>query len=1225
MSCGIELSDKDFKGILAGKIARDGRVTKEDRKVLKEEASAEYKRLAASTTGALAMKARLGSRFEQTINLEELNEYVFQKDPTQSKFENINREMIALDQKRDGVNFDSEWSEHLSGMIKELSGAMETMAGLDIKVTKQEADQATRGQYNSANKTVTVAVEEDLGAEFRNEFTQSHQEVYGHESVHAVLEYAFEEGGSEVQDDLAQLRRLWEKSSKELTYKDLLPKDESLYTEASIAEAKSKYEYIYKSKDAKEFTAHLMTNKEFATALESVGSRTIVDKIKGESFIDSVFRVFKNIVNKIIGRVKDKGEVNARVAATRLVFKLAKAEKNAADVVAGKANVNIGLKGLKLYTRGMDAADKKFGEMASTITKATIGDVEKRTGKKMTKKDLDQLVKDTDALAKMMSDMKKQNKYMQVVTVMRALPKWRVMQNDLPEVARMTDSMLTSIGLRENTNMREIVNDFMQQDQTYTALTDAILKSTKEIDGAREEVYEHVKGDVKSWFKNVDLSKKKNFIYDEALSEVILRPDVQALDMTAKELAVLLRDKKALSVAYRTEMSKMNLAMRHSVDELAKYMMTGVGLVSNPVDIVRVDGSMQFSGDEAVKAVDRATSLRALSKLDARSVEVMLELIEKDEAAVDKFIGYARGLQSNNIEKEGYVKGYIKESFDRDAVMLVRPKADQKKMEQKGFRLIKKLDKLEGEGSVEMGLYVSKYGAVAKRVNGAINIQGEDKIGRGIRDRILEEGKLSSKEEVKKEFKKRLAELAKLSMQEDTKLKVSPVYRNGLLVDFVETMSFADKRKYRKMEGRGSENLARSHGHAGQAERVRQVNKELLLMIKKDYDNNFASNPNKYEKIIPRQDSKKKAKADEIENAELYALLPKGTKEDIKEIFKDGTLIVRRDLIRPLMGYREASLADVFKSDKIIDEGVKTKIRVFEKYWQDMMQIAKGNIVIKMPGTLIGNIISNTKLLLIAGVNPVQSITLMLQAGEQLLQYEKDTRELGVLEVELKAGMSSDEARIAQLRDAISRNKVTPLIEAGLYQSVVEDVSNASDTNRVSAWGSEKLDKWLDPERKITMPLNTAVNYAFMTDKTAPYRMMLKATQVSDFYARYTQYYNAIEEKKTSPADAMRDVVDNYINYETPLNKWVHYGDRMGMLFFINYYVKSQRVVVKLAKKHPVRSAADISTQFFLGDTPDIWDTSFIDQDLDFSPFKPLGHVADAIFPSGVRLVEDFL
>ena len=90
---------------------------------------------------------------------------------------------------------------------------------------------------------------------------------------------------------------------------------------------------------------------------------------------------------------------------------------------------------------------------------------------------------------------------------------------------------------------------------------------------------------------------------------------------------------------------------------------------------------------------------------------------------------------------------------------------------------------------------------------------------------------------------------------------------------------------------------------------------------------------------------------------------------------------------------------------------------------------------------------------------------------------------------------------------------------------------------------------------------------------------MHKATQLSDFMARYALYQHTTTRKKDtlSKADALQLAADSFINYDVPLPKGMQYLDHMGLIMFTKYFMRIQRVLVKLAMDKPGRVLAMVA------------------------------------------------
>jgi len=50
----------------------------------------------------------------------------------------------------------------------------------------------------------------------------------------------------------------------------------------------------------------------------------------------------------------------------------------------------------------------------------------------------------------------------------------------------------------------------------------------------------------------------------------------------------------------------------------------------------------------------------------------------------------------------------------------------------------------------------------------------------------------------------------------------------------------------------------------------------------------------------------------------------------------------------------------------------------------------------------------------------------------------------------------------------------------------------------------------------------------------------------------------------------VEDIVETFINYDTPSLPLLQYANDMGLVMFTKFWLRNQRVLVKTARKHPV-------------------------------------------------------
>ena len=399
----------------------------------------------------------------------------------------------------------------------------------------------------------------------------------------------------------------------------------------------------------------------------------------------------------------------------------------------------------------------------------------------------------------------------------------------------------------------------------------------------------------------------------------------------------------------------------------------------------------------------------------------------------------------------------------------------------------------------------------------------------------------------------------------------------------------------------------------------REQNKQLSASLHEIYKKEFGSNPKKFVQVS--------AKSADPELREIWDLLPSNTKMDIRKEWGGNAIWVPKEMILPLFGYRKATLSSLFdkenknKAEQVFTEftawmveqyavhrkglrGVNAEdyakrtalvVRRTEDMWEEVVREMKDIIVVKTGIVLLGNISSNVSLLVANGLNPVKALTLQAEGLRAVMDYQRDRNALEQLKLRLDTqsaagNMTKLVAERNRLEDAIARNPAKELIDAGLLPTIVDDVSLEDDPYSYRS----NLTKWAEEK---TAGLNKHVvkagRFIYMSKDTVMYQFLSKSTQYSDFVARYALYKHETSKKDAVPkAEALYNVSESFVNYDTPMPKTLQYLDDHGMMNFIKYFFSIQRVLAKLVKEKPIGVINVIALNNMLGDFPIITDSS---------------------------------
>ena len=373
---------------------------------------------------------------------------------------------------------------------------------------------------------------------------------------------------------------------------------------------------------------------------------------------------------------------------------------------------------------------------------------------------------------------------------------------------------------------------------------------------------------------------------------------------------------------------------------------------------------------------------------------------------------------------------------------------------------------------------------------------------------------------------------------------------------------------------------------------------------------------------------------------ERFRLLPDDTKKYIREVWGRDGMWVRNDMYNIAFGYRKYSIGEAFEKDsaernglekvvvgllervpvgwdyennqpKVLGKKAALKAVQAEDMWQEVVKEVKDIWVIKNLWTLIGNESSNFTVLLLAGV-PIQDIVKnKILAYSATMTYQNNRKERDKLQRGLDLGLlqvpdgqnkvisaKAATTRIAALNDALARSPVADLVEAGMFQTLVEDIGQEQDDYSYKS----KMTRWID-EHTYADSENTGVQVArdvgknlVMTHDSGFYKLLNSATIFSDFTSRYVMHQHMINRAKNplSKEESLRFARAAFVNYDVPTHKGLQYLNDTGLLWFTKYYLRIQVVLAQIVKENPTGALALLGLQDQFGNVSDILDSSML-------------------------------
>ena len=344
-------------------------------------------------------------------------------------------------------------------------------------------------------------------------------------------------------------------------------------------------------------------------------------------------------------------------------------------------------------------------------------------------------------------------------------------------------------------------------------------------------------------------------------------------------------------------------------------------------------------------------------------------------------------------------------------------------------------------------------------------------------------------------------------------------------------------------------------------------------------------------------------------------------------------MMVSSDVYNILFGYRKYSLGNMFEKDpevrnllekvlvffveslpyvdvktkEIKTLGPKAALRIVqsENVWQELVTVVKDILVIKNLFTLLGNETSNLTVLMLAGVPIKEILKSKMIAYPATLSFQKDRREADGLQLKIDVGyivgdeLAQAKSRIVELNQAMESNPMKELIDEGMFQTLVEDISATEDPYSYKSKMMAAIDAktGVDSESRIVKNVRTGAKTLLMTHDTSIYKVLNQATILSDFTSRFALHEHQIKRKhnRLDSEESLRRARAYFVNYDVPSHIALQYLNDTGLLWFTKYYIRIQAVIIHIVKENPLGALSILGLNEFVGDFADIMDSSVLD------------------------------
>ena len=1102
------------------------------------------------------------------------------------KVAKIFEDLAALEQTAENP----EHQAHLTELIETLVVPGLTSIAPILQVVTQNDTNVNTGETVQA-----VEVQGDIirlqaaGNAVTNNVDASLQEVAANEYVQNIVSHA-------VDTDhfiRKETRRLWELAKDQLNWTSMLPEEVTGDTDIAEERAKERFDWIFNNPDAnmgyKAFLSIGATNQAFGEALSGIDNPDIT--FDAPVWSRGVLRGLMSVVRQAVqllagtsarssgGTLKDA----TRALAQATVASNQRNQQRIAEAAEGPAGSAIN----RVNARVVEAVNKRIVEPLG----AGLASVQQK-----------RLDPDNPTLPG----------FLKAATYV-------ALKSRDSEVRAEYNKFYRSVAgpnVGKDNSFFELLSEITPWTDSKLGWIDLLRKSKYLVDMARQDATEHTRSFIMDSFdKNNHMTKAHKM----AITKTILKTDLSSLlagesGIEMADLVRLLNDPSAvdaeitrLESILRSRLANENLAdrfhfFRNQYKSLGNFMRTGKATVGNPMlnanNIVKQyflpEVSQKAVNDpEILTLVDSLASLNAMKGQSANDLRLTRDIVNHEMSREDMTAdnGFTRiiGMQINfktlaqeNLFKDNpvqMIKGYVYELFDGDVNI---------KYVQNGSP---EQEQAEREGMIRVGeLSQDKLDTGPARIlyKGLKGLNTYNKAVVSLTDLQHRGANLFSIEDFRSQNAlRKLAQLRGSAYQEALQQKkpdyvrsgenVVPVLNDqGKIVDYRYMMSESNKQSVMKKEDPFDRVLPHMFGSLEDRPATVTINRKVVDLLKEEHEG-LKDNP-EYRFVEVSRLSPDEA------TREMWRLLPEDMRRYAKTKFGADKILIRDDVVNMVLGYRKLSTLNIKdptgKSGNLWGRATPVA-RIAEKVWLEIVSLMRIKIAILTPAVVVGNIASNTAMLLGEGIPANYIRKNAAEAISGMRQYQKDRKNATELARRVGAAQALGqptrqmELKLGRLEADIQANPVGKLVEEGLFTSIASDLGVDDDTIRGSF-----IQKIGDlASGKVSKGVVTGVKELYMLPGSKGYKAAVAATQYGDFVARYIKVKYDVQERGHEPITALRDALASFIYYDIPQNKYLQAANDFGPIMFTKFFFRIQSVVARMYSQNPASATAVLMLQ----------------------------------------------
>lgn len=798
--------------------------------------------------------------------------------------------------------------------------------------------------------------------------------------------------------------------------------------------------------------------------------------------------------------------------------------------------------------------------------------------------------------------------------------------------------------------LAELVNEFIGSNETNQSIHTLLTQKNMAADRARQIIREMVPGMIEQTFVSLNQTEK------EAIQKVVANTDMAYLFTNGYSLArlnELLTNPNELAKEIASMESQLNSIGAQnapfyikSAKGLAKLMVHGVSplvyQLPNAASIARLIGTGRTRPNDTVvnsatQLIDTLASLSALTELSQADKETVSNVIsremtkgEPNNNGMTFTLKYYNSLKGAELAKSGKnqslaaVKGYTPTLTDPNKKVIVASVLDEPSLIRRGYVRGAQFARDPNDLSKEpMYYYHSNNGGEPRWIAGVMStlqttVGGVNPIsGRSVNGSMTP-GIWGSQQKTTLATLKRgqiddLFDANKPMPSGFSNYMQPTLNRAGSIMGYSYQIPRANKEAHLDTDNDFTKVMAAWEGRIAEEIQAEKYNEMLLQRLREMYVKD-ARQGNAYQYITINKNST------DPQLKEIYELMPIEMKEAAKEIWPNGDIKVRKDLLNNAFGYREPSVLNMWTgqtgyskefqkafvsiAETFLGKNAAKYLRLGERGIMEFVKEIKDWIVVRSVVVSAANIVSNMVHLATVGVSPVtmaKDMSVAVLAAEEYRRNEKLINEYShYLAVGHNPKMADEyQRKISELKDSQARNPVADLIKAGLLPTIAEDLGQQDDYSLKD----KLLTKMDEYTSAVPDSVKRVAKEVALSRDSHVYFLLNRSIQYGDFVAKYS-LYKQLTTRKNNPMDkdsAIARVMDEFVNYDILPSRTRFYLDAMGLTWFLNYKIRIQKVILRTIRENPLRALFLMFSNSWESNLPNITDANLVTGSLNYN------------------------